>query len=114
MPRRQHYGDGFDKMQISSRHDLVVIVPGDNGCHRAVMADPDKSLWMCSTRISPKQTNKWKRVCVCVSPKKQTDTQEAVVCFVRIVRVGVCACSFRLCVCVRDDRAEAPGEDRYQ
>lgn len=44
VPRRQHYGDSFDKMQISSRHDLVVIVPGDNGCHRAVMADPDKSL----------------------------------------------------------------------
>lgn len=51
-------------------------------------------------------------VCVCVCPeKKQTDTQEAVVCFVRIVRVRVLSG----CVsCVRDDRAEAPGEDRYQ
>lgn len=26
------YGVSFDKMQISSRHDPVLIVPGNNGC----------------------------------------------------------------------------------
>ncbi len=44
--QRQHYGVSFDKMQISSRHDLVVIVLGSNGCHSVVMAEPYKPLFV--------------------------------------------------------------------
>ena len=48
--QQKHYGVSFDKMQISSRHDLVVIMPDNNGCHSVVMAEPYNPLLVCVLR----------------------------------------------------------------
>lgn len=47
--QQQHHRVGFDKSQISSRHEFVVIVLDNNGCHSAVMAEPYKPycVWVC-------------------------------------------------------------------
>lgn len=116
--QRQHFGVSFDKMQISWRHDLVVIVLGNNGCHSVITAEPYKLFFVCVLcGFFHKKTNQyirarlqpWRIVGVCIPkkknrliPRRQYAVSEDYVC--RCVSM----CVIWLCMCVSDDRAAVP------
>lgn len=101
-------------MQISWRHDLDVIVLGNNGCHSVALGGtvqliacvfcsvPHKTKFMCAA------VNDW----VCISqknrliPRRQNAVSED--CVYVHVSVSGCACVCLLWKCAQDDRAAVP------
>lgn len=101
-------------MLISWRHDLDVIVLGNNGCHSVALGGtvqliacvfcsvPHKTKFMCAA------VNDW----VCISqknrliPRRQNAVSED--CVYVHVSVSGCACVFLLWKCAQEDRAAVP------
>lgn len=114
----RQYGVTFDKMLISWRHDLDVIVLGNNGCHSVALGGtvqliacvfcsvPHKTKFMCAA------VNDW----VCISqknrliPRRQNAVSED--CVYVHVSVSGCACVSLLWKCAEDDRAAVPQGNR--